>query len=606
MSRRFLLGTPKGQNTTADTFFNTLRETFYLVPTSAPTTFDTTFSTTYGTVAPVPSTTTYSTSRLTSVLTTYGTIGPSPEYQTIYATLGSTSYFSEFITEYLTYYNTNDIVPTSFSVITSFNTPYATTRPTSAPTDYPVITAYISTFGTMYSQNTNTSFVTNYTYPVPTEYITPYPLFTHTFYGTSRPTSVTEPVYQSTIYSNPTTYPGFTTPTAYPTSNPTSSSQSFSGCFYYDVNGNQTGSDPLPPAGCVNLAPCPFVDTTGTASVYTYYNTTRSTPSTTTFLTHVYIGQSTFNIFYTPGLTDPVNGIFGCYDAYDPDVFAYCYGQPEQGNFGAGTCQACEYFNSTTFDTDVGYDTYTTAPATVITTFETSALTSVSYLSSRCFPPCAYNCTVTTSYFTYVPTFYSPDTVVTSYPINTFIRNTTFEIITSFTTSHITFTGEYQPLNTLYVTQYPTSNVTSNLTTTSYIVNTTNPYNVPTAYLTSTSFITSFPTDYVTNNPTLYVTNIPTTFQTSHPTSNLTSFFTARTTELGNTSHPTTIQIIFNTSNLTDITTTFDTSRSTEIMDIVSTSNDTSRSTTRITEWLTTYPQNTEVLTSRSTTWFTQ
>jgi hypothetical protein len=450
----------------------------------------------------------------------------------------------------------------------------------------------------MYSQNTNTSFTTNYTYPVPTEYITPYPLFTTTFYGTSRPTSVTEPVYRSTIYSNPTTYPGFTTPTAYPTSNPTTKPTSFSGCFYYDVNGNQTGSDPLPPAGCVNPAPCPYVDTTGTASVYTYFNTTRSTEGTTTFLTHVYVAQSTFSIFYTPGRTDPVNGIFGCYDANDPDVFAYCQ--------GVGTCEGCDYFNSTTFNTDVGYDTATSAPATVITTFQTSALTSVSYLSSRCFPSCAYNCTVTTSYFTFIPTFYAPDTVVTSYPINTFVRNTTFEIITNFTTSNETFTGGYQPLNTLYVTQYPTSNVTSNLTTTSYIVNTTNPYNVPTAYLTSTSFITSFSTDYVTNNPTLYVTNMPITFQTSHPTSHPTSIFTARATELGITSHPTTIQAIFNTSNLTDITTTFDTSSPTTFTTLVSTSNDTSRSTSRITEWLTTYPQNTEVLTSRSTTWFTQ
>lgn len=499
MSRRFLLGTPKGQNTTADTYFNTLLETIYLVPTSAPTVANTTFSTTYPTT-------------------------------------------------YLTYYNTNDIVPTSFSVITSFNTPYATTRPTSAPTDYPVITAYISTFGTMYSQNTNTSFTTNYTYPVPTEYITPYPLFTTTFYGTSRPTSVTEPVYQSTIYSNPTTYPGFTTPTAYPTSASTSYSQSFSGCFYYDSNGNIIAQDSAP-AGCVNPAPCSYVENFTSGSVYTYFNTSSVTSGTTTFLTHVYVAQSTSSVFYTPGRTDPANGIFGCYDANDPDVFAYCQ--------NVGTCEGCNIFNSTTFDTDVGYDTYTTAAASVITNFQTSALTSVSYLSSRCYPDCAHTCTTTTSYFTFIPTFYSPSTVVTSYPINTFIRNTTYSIITYFNTSNETFTGEYQPLNTLYVTQYPTSNVTSNLTTTSFIVNTTNPYNVPTTYLTSTSFITSFPTDYVTSASTEYIVPTSATWQTSNLTSN-------------------------------------------------DTSNDTTRSTTRTTEWLTTYPQNTEVLTSRSTTWFTQ
>jgi hypothetical protein len=541
MSRRFLLGTPKGQNTTADTFFNTLRETFYLVPTSAETTFGTTFLT------PIE-------------------LQPTGYYSNrpIYITSQLTAKTTLFLTPYLTYYDTT--FPTGYVFptlkITEYNTPYVTTRPTSAPTDYAVITAYVTTFGTTYSQNTNTSFITNYTYPVTTTYPTAYPVFVTTTYGTSRPTGVTEPVYQSTIYSNPTTYPGFTTPTAYPTSNPTTVPTSFSGCFYYDVNGNQTGSDPLPPAGCVNPAPCPFVDTTGTASVYTYFNTTRSTEGTTTFLTHVYVGQSTFSIFYTPGLTDPENGIFGCYDAYDPDVNAYC--------LGAGTCQGCDYFNSTTFDTDVGYDTYTTAPATVITTFETSALTSVSYLSSRCFPPCAYNCTVTTSYFTYVPTFYSPSTVVTSYPINTFIRNTTYSIITYFNTSNETFTGNFTPVNTSHVTQYPTSNVTSRSTTTSFIVNTTNPYNVPTAYLTSTSFITSFPTDYVTSNSTATTTNtsMATTRETNHPTEVL----TARSTD--------------SETLWFEVETTVSTSRMTDI--------------------LTTYPQNTEVLTSRSTTWFTQ
>jgi hypothetical protein len=421
----------------------------------------------------------------------------------------------------------------------------------------------VTIFGTTYSQNTNTSFVTNYTYPVPTTYPTLYPVFVTTTYITSRPTTVTEPVYRSTTYSNPTTYPGFTTPTGYPTSNPTSSVEFYGGCFYYDVNGNLIGQDPGAPPGCEysGSGPCPFVDTTGTASVYTYYNTSRTTDGTTTFLTHVYIGQNTFEIFYTPGFTDPVNGIFGCYDANDPDVFQYCQ--------SVGTCEGCEYFNSTTFETDVGYDTFTSAPAPVTTTFETSSLTSVTYLSSRCFPSCQFTCSGVTTYLTYVPTFYPPSTVVTSYEVNTVIGSTTYSYVTSFFTSNETFTGSFTPVNTTSVTQYPTSNVTSRSTITTYIVNTTNTYSVPTTYVVSTSFSTSFPTDYLTERSTLYVTNIPTTFQTSNETSSP-------------------------TSNLTDITTTFDTS------------NDTTRSTTRMTEFLTEYTQNTEVLTSRSTTWFTQ
>lgn len=499
MSRRFgLLGSSKGQNTTADTYFNTLLETMYLVPTSAITTANTTFSTTYPTT-------------------------------------------------YLTYFNTSTGFNTQFMVITSFNTPVITSRPTSAPTNYVVGTAYDTTFGTTYSQNTNTSFPTNYSYPVPTEYLTPYPLFTTTFYSTSRPTSVTDEVYSPTSFGAPTTYPGYTTPTGYSTSSPTSYSQSFSGCFYYDSNGNIIAQDSAP-AGCVNPAPCAYVENFTSGSVYTYFNTSSVTSGTTTFLTHVFVGQSTSSVFYSPGLTDPVNGIYGCYDANDPDVFAYCY--------NAGTCEGCSLYNNTTFTTDVGYDTYTSGPASVYTYFQTSALTNATYLSSRCYPDCAHTCTTTTSFQTMVATFYPPSTVVTTYSVNTYRGNTTYIIVTNFTTSNITYTGEYQPLNTLYVTQYPTSNVTSNLTTTSYIVNTTNPYNVPTTYLTSTSFTTSYPTDYLTSAETQYITNTSTTFQTNNNTSNLTS-------------------------------------------------NDTTRSTTRTTEWLTQLPQNTEVLTSRSTTWLT-
>lgn len=528
MSRRFWLGTPKGQNTTADTFFNTLRETIYLVQTSAPTTFDTTFLTTYPTS--------------TLTLTTYPT-------------------------SYLTYYNTSDIVNTQFFLITQFLTPYVTDRITSRDTDYIVGTAYTTTFLTqMPPQNTTTSYVTNYTYPVPTTYPTQYPVFATTTYETSRPTTAIVPVFRSTTYSNFTTYPGGTIPTFYMTSNPTSSIEVFSGCFYYGINGNVIGSDPLPPGNCVESGPCTGVDSFSTAQAYTYYLTSRATTGTTTFLTYVYIGQITSNPTTFAGLTDPTNGFFDCYDS--SEAFDYCY------NFDEAfppdpmpNCEPCTGTRVTSFETDVGYDTYTTGPLTYDTFFETSNLTTVTYLSSRCFPNCQFTCSGITSYQTFRPTFYPPYAVVTSFQVNTFVRNTTYSYITYFNTSNEYFTGSFTPVNTTRITQYPTSNVTSKLTATSIFVNTTDTYNVPTTYIVSTSFTTSFPTNYLTSNPTQYITNIPTTFQTSNITSNL-------------------------TSNLT--TTTFDTS------------NLTTASTTRITEWLTEYPQNTEVLTSRSTTWFTQ
>ena len=119
MSRRFWIGTPKGQNTTADTFFDTSRVTTYQVNTSAPTTYPSFFDTFYDTDVP----TEY------IISTTYDV---------------STAYVSSF------FYGVNTSRPTADTRITQY---------------------YYPGIQTLYSRNTTTSYITNYTYPVNTNVV---------------------------------------------------------------------------------------------------------------------------------------------------------------------------------------------------------------------------------------------------------------------------------------------------------------------------------------------------------------------------------------------------------------------------------------------------
>lgn len=487
MSRRFWIGTPKGQNTTADTFFNTSRVTTYQVSTSAPTTYPSFFDTFYDTLVPT----------VYIISTTYDV---------------STAYISSF------FYGVNTSHPTADTRITQYYNPGVQT---------------------LYSQNTTTSYITNYTYPVNTNV----PVVADVYAPASRNTVtsyITQvPIYNTTFTQVNTTKPGFTVSTTY--SQPTSATypSSDSGCYYYDSSGNLTGQDSVP-AGCSVISCSPPQDYTTTGSAPTYFQTCRSTPGTTTFLTHVYIGQNTSSTVIINGQTDPDNGVFDCYPDSDPAVVAYCQDVNAR-------CEPCQIFSSTTFETDVGYDQVTSAPATITTCYDTSALTSVSYVYQSC-QTCELSCTTNYVSNYFVPTYYPPFSVPTQYTNIELIGYDPTPTSRNTTTSYQSYVGTTSYIS-VRSTEYPTSHVTSHVTVTQYYQPTGDFfYPVPTEYTRNTTYLTDYPTSVPTTRPTQYPTDVATSIPTATPTSNQTSV-------------DTTVITSWLTDN--DVTTTYQTSRST-------------------------------------------
>ena len=488
MSRRFWIGTPKGQNTTADTFFNTSNQTIYQVLTSAPTTYPSFFDTFYDTNVP----TGYVIATTYPVNTLRPTIVPYPV---------STSHPTAD-TRITQYYDPG--------TITSYLVPTSVTRPTyigyTAPTTFAVTVPVY--------RDTSFSFVTNF--------ITQVPSYVDTQYG---PVS--------------TTYPGFTTPTTY--GSPTSATfpSSDTGCYFYNPDGSPAGQDSVP-AGCSVISCSPPSYSYATGSAPTYFQTCRSTPGVTTFLTHVYVAGNTSSTVIINGQTDPDNGVNDCYPDNDPGVIAYCQDVGSR-------CEPCQIFVTTTYETDVGYDTYTSAPATITTCFDTSALTTVEYLASQC-QDCSLSCT--TNYISYynVPTYYPPYSTPTSWFVSTLYGYVPTPASRNTTTVYATYVRD-TTYNTTQDTIKVTSPPTTYLTTTQY-QNVTGDfyYDVPTEYTRVTTYDTLYETTVDTTVETLYPTNVATTIDTATPTSNQTSVDTT---------------VI--TSWLTDneVTTTYQTSRST-------------------------------------------
>jgi hypothetical protein len=488
MSRRFWIGTPKGQNTTADTFFNTSNQTIYQVNTSAPTTYPSFFDTFYDTNVP-----------------------------------------------------TGYVISTSYSVNTSFTTSFTYPVITSHPTDITVSTQYYDPgTPTIYSQNTVTSYDTSYPTNVSTQIFYQEPVYRNTFAQKWTEFITQQPSYVDTLYSNPTAVPGFTTPTTYSVHTAITFPLSQTGCYYYNVDGSPAGNDDVV-GGCTVVSCSPAGDNYSTASTPTYFSTCRSTSGTTTFLTHIFVGRNTTTSYIVNGQMDPDNEIYDCYPNSDPAVFAYC-------SSPAASCINCQIFVNSTFQTDIGYDRYTSSPAPITTCYDTSALTTVEYLSSSCLT-CQLSCPGTriTSY--QQATFYPPSSRITEYLVSTFYGYTPVTMVglyNSYYNTVIGITGYYAPGTVVRVTSHPTSHIT----TTSYAVNTGGgPYPVNTIYTgVPTYYPTQYPTSQVTNRDTLYPTNVPTSIPTATPTSN-------------QTSQDTTVITSWLTDN--DVTTTYQTSRST-------------------------------------------
>jgi hypothetical protein len=524
MSRRFWIGTPKGQNTTADTFFNTSRVTAYQVSTSAPTTYPSFFDTFYDALVP----TEY------IISTTYDV---------------STAYISNF------FYAVNTTRPTGYD--SNFDVPVVITRPTA---DTRITEYYYPGFQTVYFRNTVTSYITNYTYPVPTNVDVIADAYAPASRNTVTSYITQVPIYNTTFTQQNTTKPGFTVSTTY--SHPTSATypDSVFGCYYYDSSGNLTGQDSVP-AGCSVISCSSLQDSYASGPASTFFATCRSTPGVTTFLTHVYVGRNTTTSYVVNGQSDPDNEIYDCYPNSDPAVVAYCQGVNAR-------CENCQIYVYSTYETDIGYDRVTSAPATITTCYDTSSLTTKTYVAQSC-QTCQLSCTTNYISYSFVPTYYPPFSIPTQYTNIALIGYDPTPTSRNTTTSYQSYVG-----TTTYIsvrsTQYPTSRPTSHLTVTEYYQPTGDfYYDVPTEYTRNTTYVTNVPTSVPTTRPTQYPTDYPTSVPTTRPTQ-----------------YP------------TDVATSIPTA--------TPTSNQTSVDTTVITSWLTDNDVTTTYQTSRSTTWFTQ
>jgi hypothetical protein len=623
MSRRFWLGTPKGQNTSAVTIFATSRLTNTSFNTSANTLSPTTFITQWYTPTP--------TSNITT--TSYNTLFTDPGFDTEYSSSFVTNYITNFSftvstgfavtttyspTSHQTFkgnYNTS-IVTTLTPGTTSYIVPGGTSyTPTS--TDYPVLTP-TNTVVTSYTPTstdypvltpTNTT-ITSYT-PTSTEY--PYSYQYATLYG--QPTSHITPVttfpnsYQSTAYSQNTTVTGYYYTTYSTSTTPYTYPSSASGCYLYNADGSSAGQTGGVPAGCTIVSCTPAGQTYSSGQVLTAYSYSQSTFYTSTYISNVTTYSTTSsNTYVGQGLTSPPFA-GGCY----PEIDAAEYCANAESN-----CYPCNIYELTSvINTSIqGYSV--TATVYYNSGYILNQYTTVSYLSEDCFD-CSLTCEGVNTTITpnpqggYIPpssrvTNYSvvtdmgpgpavvtptPTSYVSSYYLNTTGTGTTpvNTLYTSFgnrLTNYTTYTAintqvtgfgnrttnytTYTAMNTPYTSVSAPSPVTSPTTYTSFATTISSALE-NTTYPTDTALTTSFrDTDYATSNPTSRTTT--TTYLQN----------TGATAYEVPTSHST--------------TTTYDTDSLTQ--------QSTTRDTEVITSWLTDDDVTTSFTTSRSTTWFTQ
>jgi len=487
MSRRFWIGTPKGQNTTADTFFDTSRQTIYQVNTSAPTTYPSFFDTFYNTAVP-----------------------------------------------------TDYIISTTYDAITNYVTNYFYGVITSHPTaDIRDTLYYYPGEQTSYIVSTTVTRPTYIGYYVPTGYSVTEDVY--------RPTSIDAPYSGITLYtdiritqySNPTNYPGFFYPatTTFPTDY-TYSSNAY-GCYYFNADGSPAGQDGVPP-GCSIVGCDPPSYNYANGSAPTYFDTCLTTAGSTTYLTHIYVGQNTTSTVIFNGQSAPDIGVFDCYPDDSPDVIAFC--QDPQNR-----CEPCQGYYQTTYETDVGYDQVTSYPAPITTCYATSSLTSVSYLQSECYN-CSVDCVASVNTTSSYQAYQAPYSGITYYDVATIVGYTPVSTIYPYISYYDTYIG-----TTTYTAFRDTIYVTSPPTTYQQDTEYTRPtndyfYPVPTEYTRVTTYETAYPTSNPTSKITQYPTDVATTIDTATPTSNQTSV-------------DTTVITSWLTDN--DVTTTYQTSRST-------------------------------------------
>lgn len=554
MSRRFWLGTPKGQYTSAITSFLTSRLTNTSFSTSAITLVPTTFITQWYTPTP--------TSNLTT--TTYPTLFTDPGIDTEYSSSFVTNYITNWVypvstafgentiftpTDNQTFkgnYNTNistnlTPTPTVYTSYTPVSTNYQVLTPT--PTNY----TYFYTYDTLYSQNTTS----------PTVY-TSYEYSTN-FRDTGYDVNTTVTGYFVTTYETSTTNYN------YPASQ--------SGCYYYNVDGSPAGQDSIP-SNCSIVSCSPGVPYPATGQLLTAYSYSQPTFYVSNYISSVTSYSTTFtNTFVGNGLGAPP--FSGCYP--EIDAAEYC-ANPESNCFPCAIYEQTAYINTTisnqSFSTTVYYNSG----------YILNQYTTVSYVERIC-QDCTLSCNTTEEVIDANPTgaYVPPSSRVTGYIQQTAVSVDTIEVLTPGTTTYPT--SYYVPTqgegyitqvtnytsNTSVPTQY--TNLTPGTTQYTSFSTTLNSILETTSYLTESGVNTLFrDTDYATSNPTSRTTT--TTYLQN----------TGATSYEVPTSHET--------------TTTYDTDYLTQ--------RETSRDTEVITSWLTDDNVTTSFTTSRSTTWFTQ
>ena len=558
MSRRFWLGTPKGQYTSAITSFLTSRLTNTSFITSAPTLSPTTFITQWYTPTP--------TSNLTT--TTYPTLFTDPGVDTEYSSSFVTNYITNWVYPVSTAFAVNTIfTPTSNQTFKgNYNTTIDTIL-TPTPTVYTSYTPTPTSFE--FINNRNTQITYYYTY--------------NTLYSqpTTAPTVYTsfdvQPLTRPTDYQRNTTVTGYFYTTFTPTSYDVTYPSSASGCYYYNVDGSPAGNDTIP-SNCSVVSCSPGVNYTQPGQLLTAYSYSQPTFYVSQYVSNVTTFTTSQQFAgYDPGQTDPDNGIFDCYPSSDPGVVAYC----QDVNARCEPCQVLVY--TTVIDTSVqGY----AVSATVYynSGYTLDQYTTVSYVYKTC-QDCSLTCTDTVNTSNPNPTggYVAPSSRSTDYFVDTIYGSTTYTIFTpgntTYTTSYYVPTqGEgYIPSSTNFTDYGVRSTEYTNFTpgTTQYTSFSTTISSIlePTSYLTETDRVTSFrDTDYATSNPTSRTTT---------------------TTYLQNTG-----ATAYEVPTSHETTTTYDTDYLTQ--------RETSRDTEVITSWLTDDNVTTSFTTSRSTTWFTQ
>ena len=269
-----------------------------------------------------------------------------------------------------------------------------------------------------------------------------------------------------------------------------------------DINGVETLFNNPFAAGCAGVG-CAgsahqYTTTQYFTTALTYFNTLAPAILTTNFTTSWVTDTS----YSGPGLNDPANGIYACYDANDPGAQAYC----AQAGIN---CGGCTYFVPSSRTTSATTSSVYFADAPRQTSQSTDVLANTTWLKY---------------YFVSCPDVQCPTQAITLFstdvpapPLYASTSNATSRTTTYSGVDCVYSAPRTTTFTTTYNTQYTNVQATSRATTTTFGTEFTTEW-------TSVG-VTTFATEYITSNITARDTSFP--VSTSAITSNQTSWYTS-------------------------------------------------------------------------------